>query len=174
MTYHQKLNACLAAIKQGDESKYRELQDLTYGPLMNVAKIYLFNKSYAESVVQDMLCSIYLYADHYDTSRDAYNYLWQIVKRKAFDCNKKHRNDKWINIDDLPICDIVDPYERANAKMDVERALQRLRDTDRLIIKWKFEEDLTQEEIGKRLGVSKSAVNQRLSKTMKKLSEYLK
>ena len=141
---------------------------------MNVAKMYLFNKSYAERVVQDMLFIIYLYADNYDTSRDAYNYLWQIVKRKAFDCNKKHRNDKWINIDDLPICDLVDPYERANAKMDVERALQRLKDVDRLIIKWKYEEGLTQEEIGKRLGMSKSAVNQRLKKTKKKLSEYLK
>ena len=174
MTQREKINECLAAIKHGDETKYGELHELVFGPMMNVAKMYLFNHSYAESVVQDMLCSIYKYADHYDESRDAYNYLWQIVKRKSYDCNRKHRHDNWINIEDLPISDIVDPFERANLKMDLERALQRLKDTDRLIIKWKYEEGLTQEEIGERLNTSKSAVCQRLQKAFKKLREYLK
>ena len=170
----EKINKCLAAIKDGDATKYAELHELIFGPMMKVAKMYLFNHSHAESVVQDMLYSIYRYADHYDTKRDAYTYLWQIVKRKAYDCNRRHKNDRWINIEVLPISDIVDPFERSNLKMDLERALQRLKNDDRLIIKWRYEEGLTQEEIGERLDISKSAVCQRLQKILEKLREYMK
>ena len=174
MTYNEQLNECLAAIKRGDETKYCELHHLTYGPLIRVAKSYLIDKSYAEAVVSDLYCRIFRYADRYDTSKDALAYLWQIVKHIAFDYNKKHRRDDWINIEDIPIADSIDSYELANARIDIERALKRVKDTDRLIIIWTYKDRLTQEEIGKRLGISKSAVNQRLKKTLKKLSEYLK
>ena len=173
MTYREKLNECLAAIKHGDQTRYYELHHLTFGPLVNVAKMYLIDNSYAEIVVSDMLYSIYRYADRYDTTKDALAYLWQIVKHRAFDCNKKHRKDNWISIDELPICDNADPYERANAKMDIERALRRVRDTDRLIVTLTYRDGLTQEEIGERLDMTKSAVCQRLKKTLNKLREYL-
>ena len=168
MTYKEKLNQCMAAIKNGDESQFEELHRLTFGPLVNVAKRYLIDKSDAELVVQDLYLKLYKYADRYDTSRDALAYLWQILKNLAFDYNKKHRKDKWINIEDLQLTDLIDPYEIINAKMDFERALMRVKMKDRLIILWTIE-GLTQEEIGKRLDISKSAVNQRL----KKLREYL-
>lgn len=173
MTQREQLNECLAAIKNGDASKFYELNQLAFGPLMSVAKRYLNNHSYAESVVQDMLCSIFLYADHYDPKRDAYAYLWQIVKRKAYDCNERHKREKWISIDEIPIGGMFDPSERVVAKIDAERALQTLRTTDRLIVQW-LKAGETQEEIGRRLGISKSAVNQRLNKIKKKLFEYLK
>lgn len=174
MTYHEELNQCLAAIKHGDETQFEELHRLTFGPLVNVAKRYLIDKSDAELVVQDLYCKIHKYADRYDTSRDALAYLWQIVKHLAFDYNKKHKKDKWINIDDIQLFDTIDPYDNADTRMDLERALMRVKMTDRLIIKWTYSERLTQEEIGQRLDITKSAVNQRLKKIIDKLREYLK
>ena len=174
MTYYERLNECLAAIKRGDQTKYSELHHLTYGPLINVAKSYLIDKSYAETVMSDLYLRIYLYADRYDTSKDAFNYLWQIVKNKAFDYNKESLKNNTVNIDDVPICDSIDPYERANARMDVAKALKRIGHIDALIVIWTYKDELTQEEIAKRLGISKSAVCQRLSKTKEKLSKYLK
>lgn len=174
MTYNERLNECLAAIKRGDETKYYELHQLTYGPLMNVAKSYLIDKSYAETVMSDLYYKIYLYADHYDTSKDAKNYLWQIVKRKAFDYNRKCVNNKTVNIDDFPIFDNVDQFDRVNARIDIAKALKRVGAINAMIIQWTYRDGLTQEEIGKRLNMSKSAVCQRLNKTINKLSEYLK
>ena len=174
MTYKEKLNECLAAIKRGDQTKYSELHHLTYGPLINVAQRYLIDKSSAEAVVSDLYLKIYLYADRYDTSKDAMNYLWQIVKNKAFDYNKQYLKDNTVNIDDFAISDKTDPYEIANARMDISKALKRVGQTNALIIIWTYRDELTQEEIGQRLGISKSAVCQRLSKTKKKLSQYLK
>ena len=174
MTYNELLNECLAAIKNGDETKYFELQQLTYGPLMNVAKRYLIDKSYAETVMSDLYLKIYLYADHYDTSKDAKAYLWQIVKNKAFDYNKQHLKHKTVNIDELQIFDKNDQFERANARIDVANALSRVGYKNAMIVIWTHRDGLTQEEIGQRLDISKSAVCQRLSKTMAKLAQYLK
>ena len=174
MTYNEELNQCLAAIKNGDETQFADLHRLTYGPLKNVAKSYLIDKSYADAVVNDLYYKIYRYAARYDTSRDALTYLWQIVKNKAFDYNRRYKKDKWINIDDIPISDIIDPYELVNVKIDLERALGRLKMKEQLIIIWTYTDGLTQEEIGKRLDVSKSAVNQRLKKIKNKLREFLK
>ena len=174
MSYNERLNECLAAIKNGDQTKYYELHQLTFGPLINVAKRYLIDKSEAENVLSDVYNRIYKYADRYDTSRDALSYLWQIVKHKAYDYNKKFLKNNTVNIDDIPIPDDVDPYERIDMKMDIDRALKRLGKKDALIVIWTFRYGLTQEEIGQKLNMSKSAVSQRLSKTKKKLSEYLK
>ena len=174
MTYNEMLNECLAAIKRGDQTKYSELHHLTYGPLLSVAKSYLIDKSCAETVMSDLYYKIYLYADRYDTSKDALSYLWQIVKNKAFDYNKKYLKNNTVNIDDIPIFDKIDPYERAESRIDVSKALKRVGNTNAMIVIWTYRDGLTQEEIGKRLRITKSAVCQRLSKTMEKLSEYLK
>lgn len=173
MTYAEKLNQCLAAIKHGDKAKYPELHQLTYGPLIKVAKSYLINKSYAETVMSDLYLRIFLYADHYDTSKDAFTYLWEIVKNKAFDYNKQHLKENTVNIDEIPLNDGVDQFERADLRMDIAKALKRVGHKNALIVIWTYRDRLTQEEIGKRLKISKSAVCQRLTKTKAILKEIL-
>ena len=174
MTYKEKLNECLAAIKRGDQTKFNDLVRLTYGPLITVAKRYLFDKSCAEMVVSDLYYRIYIYADHYDTSKDALTYLWQIVKRKAYDYNKQYLKNNAANIDEVQLTDAIDPYERVNAKIDIADALRRIGVVNTMIIVWTYRDGLTQEEIGQILSISKSAVCQRLNKIKKKLLDYLK
>lgn len=174
MTYNELLNQCLAAIKNGDQTKYYELHQLTYGPLINIAKSYLIDKSYAETVMSDLYMRLYLYAGRYDTSKDAKAYLWQIVKNKAYDYNRIYLRNNAINIDDVPIFDKSDQYERAEARIDFSKAFKKIGHKNAMIIVWTYRDGLTQDEIGKRLNISKSAVCQRLKKTTKKLSELLK
>ena len=171
MEFHELLNECLAAIKNGDETKFYDLVQLTYGPLKSVAKRYLNNESHARAVVSEVYEKIYRYAARYDTSKKAFTYLWQIVKHKAYDYNKKEKH-KTVNIDDISLFDQTDHYERVDTKMDVERAVTLLKNPDKQIVEWTFNHDMTQEEIAQRLGISKSAVCQRLSKAKKKLSKY--
>ena len=168
------LNQYMAAIKNGDKTKFHDLVLLSYEPLKNIAKMYLIDKSSAGAVLQDVYMKIHLYADRYDTSRDAGAYLWQIVKNKAFDYNDQFIKHNTVNIDDIPVFDKIDHYERANARMDVAGALKRVGRTNALIIMWTYRDELTQEEIASRLGITKSAVSQRLTKTKEKLSRYLK
>lgn len=172
--YIEQLNECLKAIKNGDQTKYYELHQITYGPFINIAKQYLIDKSEAENVVSDVYKRIFNYADRYDTSRDAQAYLWQIIKHKAYDYNKKFLRNNTVNIDDFPIADSIDLFERIDTKMDVERALKRVGKINAFIVMMKYKYEFTQEEIGEKLNMSKSAVCQRLTKTKKKLYEILK
>lgn len=174
MTYNEELNECLTAIKNGDETKFYDLNRLTYARLLNVAKRYLTNKSDAEDVISDLHMRIYKYADHYDTSRDAYDYLWQIVKHRAYDYNKKHLRECTVDLGEFEIGDIDNQKERSITKIDLSEALKKVGHINALIVIWTYRDDLTQEEIGKRLKISKSAVCQRLSRTIKKLRIYLK
>ena len=174
MTYNERLNECLAAIKNGDETKFYDLNLLTYARLLNVAKSYLVNKSDAEDVISDLHYRIYKYAEKYDTSRDAYDYLWQIVKNRAYDYNKKHLRENTVDLNDFEIGDIDKEKERTITKIDITEALKKVGHINALIIIWTFRDDLTQEEIGERLKISKSAVCQRLSRTISKLRNYLK
>ena len=174
MTYKEKLNECLAAIKHGDQTRYQEFHDLTYGPFLNVARSYLMNKSDATAIMSDLYLRIIYYADKYDTSRDAYTYIWQIVKNRAYDSNKKHLKENTVNIDEVPIIDNIDYFERADIRMDIVRALNCVGHINALIVVWTYRDGLTQTEIGKRLKISASAVCQRLSKTLEKLKIYLK
>ena len=174
MTYNEQLNECLAAIKYGDETKFEDLVHLTYGPLLTVAQSYLLDKSNAPAVMSDVYYRIHLYSDRYDTSKDALSYLWQIVKHVAFDYNKQQLKNNTVNIDDIQISAKPDSFERANARIDIAKALKRVGNVNTLIVVWTFRDGLTQEEIAQRLGISKSAVCQRLSKTKRILSEILK
>ena len=174
MTYNEKINECLAAIKNGDQTKFDDLLHLTYGPLKNVAKGYLLDKSYAADVVSEMYYRLCRYSDRYNTSKDAFAYLWQIVKHISFDCNKRQLKECTVNIDEIQIFDKLNLYENADVRMDIIKALKRVGHTNAMIVVWTYRDRLTQEEIGEKLGISKSAVCQRLSKTMKKLSQYLK
>ena len=174
MTYKEQLNECLMAIKRGDQTKFDDLVQLTYGPLITVAKRYLIDKSCAELVVSDLYYRIYIYADHYDASKDAVTYLWQIVKHMAYDYNKQYLKRSAINVEKISLTDTADSYEKIDAKIDVDFALQRIGVVNTMIIIWTYTYGLTQEEIGQILGISKSAVCQRLNKIKKKLLDYLK
>lgn len=174
MTYNEKVNECLAAIKNGDHTKFSELYYLTYARLKSVAQSYLINKSQAEYVLSDVYQRIHIYADRYNTSKSAITYLWQIVKNRAFDYNRQLLKNKTVSLDEIEIAEKIDPFELENAKIDIAKALTKLDPTNALIIVWTYRDGLTQDEIGERLKITKSAVCQRLSKSRKKLFEYLK
>ena len=174
MTYNETLNEYLAAIRDGDETKFNDFVSFTYGPFLNVAKMYLFDKSEAESVMTDVYLKLYRYADRYDTSRNAKSYIWQIVKNKAIDYNKQRYKHQAINIEDIPVMDNVDHYDRAITRADLLNALSKIEPKNAWIFVWVCMQDHTQDEVAEKLNISKSAVSQRLTKTKKKLSEYLK
>jgi RNA polymerase sigma-B factor len=52
-------------------------------------------------------------------------------------------------------------------------ALRSLTERERLIVRLRFVEDLTQEEIGERIGVTQMQVSRLLKKVMAKLREQL-
>lgn len=57
------------------------------------------------------------------------------------------------------LADPAEQYERATDRLALQRALADLSRRDRSILLWRFEEGCTQEEIGRRLGISQMQVS---------------
>jgi RNA polymerase sigma-B factor len=67
-----------------------------------------------------------------------------------------------------------DPDRAAcEARLMLAPALRSLTERERLIVRLRFVEDLTQEEIGERIGVTQMQVSRLLKKVMAKLREQL-
>jgi RNA polymerase sigma-B factor len=67
-----------------------------------------------------------------------------------------------------------DPDRSAcEARLMLAPALRALTERERLIVRLRFVEDLTQEEIGERIGVTQMQVSRLLKKVMSKLREQM-
>ena len=170
----EKINKCLAAIKNGDETQFDKLCHLTHAPLITLAKRYLLDKSYAEDAVADVYLNLCLYAKSYTIGKNGYSYLWQIVKNNAYDYNQDYLKHHSVTIDNIDMPDPNNQYEKSISNMDFDIALKRVGYKNAMILLWTFKDGLTQEQIGDMLRVSKSAVNQRLKSALNKLSKYYK
>lgn len=172
--FELEVTECLTAIKKGDQTKFDRLCRLTYAPLNRLAKLYLIDKSYAEDAVADVYLNICLYADSYTIGRNAYTYLWQIVKNNAYNYNKDYLKHHSLSIEDINVCDEKDQFEKVISDIDFDIACKHVGYTNAMILFWTYRDELTQEVIGEMLGVTKSAVNQRLKGSLKKLLKYYK
>ena len=173
--FTQEVTECLLAIKNDDQTQFERLLKLTYAPLMNLAGRYLMNDSFCDDVVSEVYTNIVKYAGSFRPSDegDGFRYLWSIVRNNAVDHNKDVLKHQAVNIQDVSVFDKKDQFERVNLKMDISSALKKLDYKDAMIIIWTFNYDLTQEQIGDMLGMSKSAVSQRFTKAKEKLKKLL-
>ena len=170
--YAVQVNRCLLRIKQGDESRYRELFDLTFNHLKGIAKMYLCDKSYCDDVVMETYERVMKYINTFDERQDGYNWLCQITKRVAFVTNSKnHIFDNAKEIEETDICD--DFFERANQRLVLDNVIDELDAEDKTIVISYYYLDMTYEEIGKRIGKTKSAIHKRLKIIFRKLKKKL-
>jgi RNA polymerase sigma-B factor len=68
----------------------------------------------------------------------------------------------------------VDPgFDRAEARVMVEQALGDLGETDRMIVRLRFVDGLSQSEIGERVGATQAQVSRSLARIMKRMRVVL-
>lgn len=95
----KKVNALIARIQAGDKKAPDLLFAEIGGLLLNVAKKYLYDKSLAEDLLSDVFLELYSSgAKTFDSSFNGLNWLFTIVKNKAYHYNLKE--GKTVNIDE--------------------------------------------------------------------------
>ncbi len=170
--YAKKVNRCLMMIKQGDESWYRELFDLTFNHLSIIAKMYLCDKSYCNDVVMETYERVMKYINTFNEGQDGYNWLCQIAKRVAYAINSQnYMFDNASEIEETNICD--DFFDKADRNIDLNNIIDKLDPENKTIVVSYCYLDMTYEEIGRKIGKTKSAVHKRLKKILKELKKYL-
>lgn len=168
--FAKEVTLILSDIQRGDETRLKELIDITANHLCGVARLYLANKSLDEDVVAEAYVRATTYIDSFNPKKDGYNWLCKIVQRAAYDVNA---NEKRIAKAETKFA-LLQPkeyYESGFENIDFLMLLDGVDDIDRFILLEKFYAGRTLEDIGRSLNISKVAVYHRLARIYKKVKK---
>ncbi len=135
------INSCIAGIKKRDENSVNMLYDLIASVIGYIAYKYLKDVD-AEDLIQDFWASIYDLADKFILMTNGYGYLCKTMNRMAINRRKKLYGDNvktihYVDYSRLKYSDDNRSIEEINFKMNVEKAMEKLDDTERLIMQLK-------------------------------------
>lgn len=139
---------------------------------MRLAYHYTSNPSEAEDVAQDALLRAWR---RRSTLRDASRrkeWLGTIVRNEAFRLHARMRPDPVAEIESKEGAEdeqLVSTVERA----DLHAAIDRLDERDRQLLHLRYDEDLTQQAIARRLGLPDGTVKVRLHRLRHKLRRVM-
>jgi RNA polymerase sigma-70 factor (ECF subfamily) len=135
---------------------------------MRLAYRYAKNPSEAEDIAQDALLRAWRRQSTLRDSGSRKQWLATIVRNEAFRQHARQRPDPIDTMEtDVGIDDdrVLATVERA----DIQAALDRLDERDRQLVRLRYEEDLTQAGIARRLGLPEGTVKVRLHRVRNKL-----
>lgn len=133
---------------------------------------YASNPSEAEDIAQDALLRAWRRRSTLRDGSRRKEWLGTIVRNEAFRQHSRLRPDP---VDTVEAREgeederIVSTVERA----DLHAALKRLSERDRKLIELRYQEDLTQEAIARRLGIPDGTVKVRLHRVRHRLREAM-
>lgn len=133
---------------------------------------YASNPNEAEDIAQDALLRAWRRRSTLRDSARRKEWLGTIVRNEAFRHHSRVRPDPVDEVDSWEGEEdegIVSTVERA----DLHAALKRLSERDRKLIELRYQEDLTQEAIARRLGIPDGTVKVRLHRVRHRLREAM-
>jgi len=133
---------------------------------------YASNPNEAEDIAQDALLRAWRRRSSLRDSSRRNEWLGTIVRNEAYRQHSRVRPDPVDTVDEWEAAEdesIVSTVERA----DVRAVIDRLSERDRKLIELRYEEDLTQEAIARRLGLPDGTVKVRLHRLRHRLREEI-
>lgn len=140
---------------------------------LRIAYRYASNPSEAEDIAQDALLRAWRRRSTLRDGQRRNQWLATIVRNEAFRQHARVRPDPVATLETDTGADderVLAAVEQA----DLHAALDRLDDRDRLLLRLRYDEDLTQAAIARRLGIPEGTVKVRLHRVRAKLRRSIR
>lgn len=88
------LSALIESIRQGDETAFRQLYELTKNRVFNTALSYVRTREDAEEITQDVFVDVFRSANQFKGEAAVTTWLYRITINKALDFQKRKKRQK--------------------------------------------------------------------------------
>lgn len=162
-------------IKQGEITAFEELVRRYEQRLVAFVFHIIENLQDAEDIVSEVLFKVYKTIDRVDIQRKFSSYVYQIAKNDAISYLRGKKYE--ISLEELEVIDSDESvYEKLAKSEDAEMVKQAIRKLEKkyqLVIKLYYFEELSYEEIGKKLALPVNTVRTHLRRAKESLRRYL-
>jgi RNA polymerase sigma-70 factor (ECF subfamily) len=174
----------LARLREGNRAALTALHNALYGPLWRLAVILTRSTSVAEEVLQEVFCSLWLRRASLDPEMDARAYLYASVRNQI---RQLHRHSRVVaDVEDavghgalgMPALgtELLAPDQAVEASefsSAFHHALAALTERERHALQLRIEEELTFDEIGQLLGLSRMGAHKIVARAEAKIRVLL-
>jgi len=159
-----------------------ELFKSHYKPLINYACKYVFNKSAADDVIQDVFMSVWINRANIDfETGNIKSYLYKAVRSRCLNYIQSVKDSMALNIDDVGFMIqkeifsdkpsdglLLDDLER-----EIERSIESLPPQCKKIFLYSRVNHLKNKEIASMLDISEKAVEKQITKALSEIRKHL-
>jgi len=183
-----KADISIEALQHGDRREFARLVDAYSGPLYRLALKMLGNAPDAEDALQNTFLKAFQHVDKFEGRSSLSTWLYRIASNEALMLLRKRRPETTFsdippkeeddqNIDPVQITDWCclpeEEFLSAEGRAALDRAVERLPETLRIVFILRDIEDLSIQETSQVLGLSETAVKTRLLRARLRLREEL-
>ncbi|MBO8165453.1 MAG: sigma-70 family RNA polymerase sigma factor [Brevibacillus sp.] len=174
--------ACIRRFLQGDSDGFHALIDLFGSRVMRMVQKMVYSYHDTQDVYNEIWLKVAQNLHKYNQSLPFHSWLYRLVSNTCIDYLRKKRE---VAMEDEQLH--VQLHRGSSIEQDTPEALflqkefqnhfhellSCLDETDRLIVTLRFSEELSYEEIGSIVGMSKNTVGTKLFRARKQLKEML-
>jgi len=173
-TTREKVNKFLERLKNGEDC-LEDFIDYSRGYIQYIAYKYLIDKSQVDDAVFSAYDRILQAIQSFDSSNNGLAWIVKIAQNEAYKLNRKEPGNNVALEDYKNMLADNKPYDDdCLNRYDLERAIERLDEKERLMIEYRIFMDLTMREIAEQMDIPLSTAAYILKQALKKLKKYLK
>ncbi len=167
----------LLAIRNGDESAFKELHDLYKEPAIRFCNSIIKDIEESENLIQEVFIKIWDKRVGINPDLNFNSYLFTIIRNRVYDYLKEVKRNEfvreryWHNIVEHQQSE---PDLKEERITNIKLAINDLTEKRRKILQLNYEEGKSYEEIASLLNISKNTVKNQLVKTKQIIRTQLK
>ena len=180
----EKIQELVNRSATGDKNAYRELFEIYYKRVYNLAFNIMNNREDAEEVLQEAFVKAYLALPNFKGDSSFYTWLYRIVRNMAIDVKRKsfrrvnsdfELDENRFSSEDISTSSYIGQpdkiLENKQALSIVQKALANIKEEQRLILVLREIDGFSYEEISKITGLASGTVMSRLFYARKAFNE---